>query len=120
MSDVKYVSINKIETVTVVREEAETTITTNRVDDYITIYSSDNVMITKIAKAALNNPEGWLCWEAGRDSNNRVTGYFFKAPKKALCFRSGTRKERVFTEEQKEAAKLRLVGVKRGRRRKLG
>ena len=120
MSDIKYIGINKIETVAVMKEEAETTITTNRVDDYITIYSSDNVMITKIAKAALNNPKEWLCWEAGRDSNNRVRGYFFKAPKKSLCFRCGSRKERVFTEEQKEAAKLRLVGVKRGRKRNLG
>lgn len=114
----KYVSIDSIETVYSSSDEAETTINVSRSDKFITIYSSDNTMITKIKRAAAKNPENWKCWEGSRSPDGKLHSYFFEAPKKALSFRGGNKKE--MTEEARQAARDRLTGcVRRGRKKKV-
>lgn len=108
MENRKYLDINKLEeAVFAPVDEAETVINVNRTDDRIEIYSSDNTMITKIKRAALKNPKEWKCWESDRDVKGRLRGYFFSAPKKALSFRGGNKKD--ITEEQREAIRARFA-----------
>ena len=117
MPDRKYVDINKLESVHSSSDEAETTITVGRNDKVITIYSSDNAMITKIERAALKNPENWKCWEGARSPDGKLRSYFFEAPKRALSFRGGNKKE--LTEEARQAARERLAKCeRRGRKKK--
>ena len=118
MPDRKYVDINNLESVYSSSDEAETTITVGRNDKVITIYSSDNAMITKIKRAALKNPENWKCWEGSRSLDGKLHSYFFEAPKRALSFRCGNKKE--FTEEERQAVRERFAGYeRRGRKRKV-
>lgn len=112
----KYVDINNLETVYSSSDEAETTVNVSRADKFITIYSSDNVMITKIKRAALKNPENWKCWEGSRSLDGKLHSYFFEAPRKALSFRSGNKKE--LTEEARQAARDRFANCTRKRRRR--
>lgn len=99
-------------------EEQETTINISRVDSQMTIFTSDNTMLTKIRKKAfLPEEEGslirkdWKCWEGTMSAKNaneeepHPTGYFFLAPKKLLSFRGEVR---VLTEEEKMAAALKF------------
>ena len=115
--DIKYVTVDKIGVVYACASEAETTITVTREDTELSIYCSDNVMLTKIKKAMAKNPENWKCWEAGRDSEGKLKGYFFTAPKKSLSLRGGNKKE--ITEEARQAARERFAGCKRGRKKKV-
>lgn len=113
----EYLDIRNLEPIRISGEEAETTITTGRLDDHLMIFCSDNAMLTKITKAALKNIDKWKCWESGRDKSGNVCGYFFIAPKKALSIRSGNKKE--VSEEYKEAMRVRLAQVKgRGRKKR--
>lgn len=98
MSEKVFVDLKNIETVRSSSEEAETIITVERLEKDILIYSSDNVMITKIARAARKNPSAWQCWEGSRTKDGKLHGYFFSAPRNVLTFRSGIKKE--YTEEQ--------------------
>lgn len=79
-----YISVDQIEVVHVDMDEAETTITWQRGDSKVNIFTSDNTTLTKIKKCMAKNPEGWLCYEAGRDKAGFVMGYNFTAPKKAI------------------------------------
>ena len=99
MSEKVFVDIDNIETIYSSSEEAETTITIERLENQIVIFSSDCRMIAKIARAAKKNPSVWKCWEGSRTKDGRLRGYFFSAPKKVLVFRSGT--PRILSEEQR-------------------
>lgn len=117
MSNRKYVDINNLETVYSSSDEAETTVCVGKNDKVITICSSDNTMITKIKRAALKNIGNWKCWEGSRSSDGKLHSYFFEAPKKALSFRGGNKKE--MTEEARQAVRERFAGyVKGGNKRK--
>lgn len=87
-------------------DEAETTIVVERKSNTAQIYTSDNTMLTKLKKQMAQNPN-WKCWEAGRNSNHEVTGYFFEVPKSAISIRTGNK--RVVSEEQIEATRKRFI-----------
>ena len=63
-------------------------------------------MITRICKAMRKAPDMWKCWEASRDKSGNVTGYFFTAPKKAISFRGGNKRE--VSDEARQAASERF------------
>ena len=87
-------------------EEKETTICISGNDKMMDVYTSDNVMLNKLKKLFSSNPDTIECWEAGRTSDGKVTGYFFKMDKKHLSFRTGSNRE--MTEEQKAAFGARI------------
>lgn len=97
---IKNISANEIETVRVNSCEAETSISWYRGDSTISIFTSDNTVLTRLKKCMTKNPKGWQCWEAGRDKAGAVTGYNFKAPKKAIRLVDGSER----SEEQRIAA----------------
>lgn len=115
-----FIKLEDVKSVKVSKEEAETVINMFRGDNYITIYTSDNTMLTKLLKAANKNRANWECWSGGVDSNGDITGYFFKAPKKALSIRSGSKRNVELTEEQKlvKAERLRTAVKGKGGRGK--
>lgn len=100
----EFISVDQIETVHVDSCEAETSVGWYRGDDNIHIFTSDNTTLTRLKKCMIKNPEGWKCYESGRDRAGFVMGYNFIAPKKALRFVGGNEK----SEEQKAAASKRM------------
>lgn len=82
-------------------EERETTITLGAYSSAMTIYTADNTMLTKLKKVLDANPDTVKCWEAGKDSNGNVTGYFFEMDKKHLSIRQSSGNN--MSEEQKDA-----------------
>ena len=80
-------------------EERETTICIS--GKTMDVYTSDNAMLNKLKKIFSANPNTVECWEAGRTSDGKVTGYFFKMDKKHLSFRNSSTRE--ITEEQSAA-----------------
>ena len=112
----KLISVNEIETISCSDlDEAETTICVERRSKTAQIYTSDNVMLTKLKKQMSKNSE-WKCWEASRNADGEVTGYFFEVPKRAVSIRAGNKIE--VSDERKEAAKVRFSNMHRGRRKK--
>lgn len=96
--------VNSIDEVTAIRcsmDEAETTVGWMRGDEAVHIFTSDNITLTKIKRAAAKNFSEWKCYEAGRDENGYAVGWNFIAPRKAIRFGSGAER----SEEQKQAAR---------------
>lgn len=88
-------------------DEQEITVTGVRPESHIHIFVSDNVMLTKIKRAAFFSIEeggdirkDWKCWEGSKDPQGNITGYFFEAPKNLLSFRSSVSTQNL-TDEQK-------------------
>lgn len=87
-------------------DEQETSITMLRNSDEVKIYTSDNKMLTKLSKMFDKNKEIWKCFECGRDSAGKVTGYLFITNKKAISFRTGKGKN--ISEEDREKRRERF------------
>ena len=110
-----FIRLEDVKSVRVAKEEAETVINIARGDNYTTIYTSDNTIITKLLRAASKNRGDWKCWSGGTDSNGNVTGYFFRAPKRSISIRSGSKKVVELTEEQKIAKAERMRNSTKGK-----
>lgn len=100
-------SVNGLRSISCNMEEQETTVSFYRNEDTMRIFTSDNTTLTYLKKRLEANPNEWKCWEAGRTASGDVVGYFFEAPKKYLSFRTES-KERVMTDEQRQAAAERM------------
>lgn len=109
----KYLNVNEIETIRCSVDEAETTIGVERNNNIASIYTSDNVMLTKL-KRQMSKNNNWKCWEAGRNSEGEVTGYFFEVPKRAISIRTGNKRE--VSDESKEAASIRFKEMHRSKK----
>lgn len=104
-----YITADQIEMVDCPVDEQETTVTFMRTDDMISVYSSDNTMITKLKKTLSGNSDDVKCWESNKTSDGRVSGYFFEMPKKYFTIKkSANSSSRQVTEEQREAARARF------------
>lgn len=115
MEDRKYVDLDKIGSVVCSIEEAETTINLERVSKLVSIYTSDNTMITKIKRVLKKNPEGWKCWEASRDRDGNLTGYFFEAPKKVIGIKALSQRKEM-SDEARRAVGERFKAMRAKRR----
>ena len=100
-------------------DEKETTINITGNSQKMTIYTSDNSMVTKMKKLMQSDNNIIECYEAGR-IEGKVTGYFFKLNKKHLSIRTTSKRE--ISEERREAAKNRMKKLasegKTGRKKK--
>lgn len=89
----KILNINELEAVyNSCPEERETTISTLGNEKLMDVYTSDNVMLTKIKKIWASNPNTIECYEVGR-CENKVTGYLFKMDRKHLSLRTTAGRE---------------------------
>lgn len=82
-------------------EEQETTIILERVSDRMSIYTSDNTMITKLNRLIKANPEEYII------EHTDNTGSFVNAPASLLTLRAKTRVS-TLTEEQRQAQAERI------------
>lgn len=87
------------------REEAETTISFMRGEKEFELYTSDNTVLTKINRLMVKPGSGWRLIKSERDTEGKVTGYFFRGAMRCLSFRSGVKRE--LTSEDKEKLRLR-------------
>ena len=109
MTNKKYITIDELETIHCERECQETAINFCRDDDRMIISVSDNTMMTKLIRVMRKNPEAFTIWEAGRDHNGYVGGYNIECSKNLLSLKSGKKKKREMTEEQRKAVRERFV-----------
>ena len=62
-------NIEDIETIRCDLDEQETTVNILRGSAEITIYTSDNTMLTKLSKLFSKNKDVWRCFESGKGKN---------------------------------------------------
>ncbi len=90
-------------------EEQETVINYGRTDDYLTLWTSDQTVMTKIDKLK--------AWELVKTetSDGKIYAKEYRAPKKLLSFRSKT-KTRELTEEQRQVLSERMERARSAKR----
>ena len=88
-------------------EEQEFTLDAYRNDAVISVYISDNTMLTKFKKLMKAAPENYKLKSIQWDTKGNPTGYFFEMRADLLRFGTG-KTTRVYTEEEKRAAAERL------------
>ena len=83
-------------------EEQETTITINRTDGIIHLYTSDNTRINKMQKLLNAKNTEWKLNKATYNKEGEPTGYFFSCNnKKMLGLRAKPAERAPMSEEQK-------------------
>ena len=98
----------------VMLDEQETVVQFGRTDEYMTIYTTDSTMITKLDKC-VESDNYEVIEEHRLQGSNRVIGKTYKAKKKFLSFRTADRTNtRVLTEEQKREFTERMRNARKG------
>ena len=91
-------------------EEQETTITINRTEDIIRLYTSDNTRINKMQKLLNAKGSEWKLDKVTYNKDGEPTGYFFSCSnKKMLSLRAKSVEHAPMSEEQKTALAERLT-----------
>ena len=85
--------------------ERETTIIMNDEDDFITIYTCQRPMMTKIDKLRKSNPDTYELIKQDEYSKT------YKCPKKLISFRTPSAK-RILSEEQKDELRIRMKNAR--------
>ena len=87
----------------VMLDEQETVVQFGRTDEYMTIYTTDSTMITKLDKC-VESGNYEVIEEHRLQDSKKVIGKTYKAKKKFLSFRTANRvNKRVMTDEEKRA-----------------
>lgn len=86
-------------------DEQETSIVFERNSDKMTIWTSDNTMVTKLKMLITNNPKEYKLVSISTYDGQPVA-YEFEAPKKLLTLRTA---ERTLTDEQRAALAERIA-----------
>ena len=82
-------------------DEKEVTVSLGYLDDYVSVYTSDDAWFTKIKKHILTNPSGWEIKNLMFRSDGTLTGVKVFGPKKAFKLHNGLTK--VLSDEAREA-----------------
>lgn len=85
-------------------DEQETTIVLSRTEDKMSIWTTDNTMVTKLRALMIKNPKDYKLVTVST-CNGAPAAYEFEAPKKFLSLRSA---EKTQTEEQRAATAERM------------
>lgn len=93
-------------------EESEVCVTALKSEDFASVYTSDNVYLTRFKKLVEINPDAWKITQVVERSDGTVSGVMLQVPKRCLSFRAGKEVERVYTEEQKNALAERLRNMR--------
>ena len=86
-------------------EEQETTVQMSRTEDVAYVWTSDNVVVTKIKKLMERAPDQWKLVKISTNAVGEHVGYFFECPKKLVSFRT----LRAYDENDKAAIAARLA-----------
>ena len=86
-------------------EEQETTVQMSRTEDVAYVWTSDNVVVTKIKKLMGRAPDQWKLVKISTNAAEEPVGYFFECPKKLVSFRT----LRAYNENDKAAIAARLA-----------
>jgi hypothetical protein len=86
--------------------ERETTIIMNDEDTFITIYSCQRPIITKLDKLCKSNPDTYRLVKSDEYSKT------YECPKKLISFRTPSAK-RILSEEQKEELRIRMQNARK-------
>lgn len=95
-------------------DEQETTIVLSRTEDKMSIWTTDNTMVTKLRALMNKNPEDYKLVNIST-CNDSPAAYEFEAPKKFLSLRSAEL-NRSYTDEQRAAAAERLRAIRASRK----
>lgn len=97
-------------------DEQETTVTLARADDYVTIYTSDNTMLTRLKKLMADPEDGYVLIDVQYSPAHNPVSVTVRAPARCLSLRSGARRE--ISDEQREALAARMKGMAAARKAK--
>lgn len=97
--------------------EQETHIHFMRTDDYAEIYTSDKTSITKLDKLCKESPEYYQLIEVGKLSGGDIVSKTYKVSDKTLISFRSKKMTREMTDEQREAASIRMKELAERRRR---
>ena len=86
-------------------EEQETTVQMSRTEDVAYVWTSDNVVVTKIKKLMERAPDQWKLVKISTNAAGEPVAYFFECPKKLVSFRT----LRAYDENDKAAIAARLA-----------
>ena len=95
------------------REERETLFNHDEISDKWTCETSERVWNTKLQKA------GWTLTEEGRNTKGQWVYSVYEAPSFALSVRSAIKVKREMTEEQKQAARERMIALQNKRKQEM-
>lgn len=92
--------------------EQEFTISTYRGEAALTVYISDNTMLTRFKKLMAAAPGEYKLKDIQWDKDGNPTGYFFEMPTRWLSFRSKDIKVELTEEQKRERAQRLLMNRK--------
>ena len=88
-----------------------------RGDGTYRIYTSDNMMLTRLKKLSAKGEEQYRVSEIGYDQNHEAVSVTVEVPPRCVMLRAGNKRE--LTEEEREALRVRMAKIqaagKRGR-----
>lgn len=96
---------DELDPVDVSTDEQEVTITAYRGDERMSLWVTDNTMLTKVKRCMRANPDEWKLERVEWHKVGTVAGYEFSFPKKYLSFRTKTTSFELSEEERAERAK---------------
>lgn len=102
--DVSLYTADELEAVDVDMGEQEFSVSCYRTDDRVSLWVSDNTMLTKIKKCMKANPKEWKLEQIAWTKEGTVGSYEFSFPKKYLVLKA---KSKEYSEEQLEKLKER-------------
>lgn len=113
--DVAFYTADELEAVDVSGDEQEVTISAYRADERMSVWVTDNTMLTKMKRCLKANPEEYKLERIVWNKEGGVAGYKFSFPKKYLSFRTKTTSFELSEEERAERAKkLNEARLKKG------
>lgn len=93
-------------------DESEVCVNAIKSEDIVSIYTSDNIYLTKFKRLIEANPEAWKITQVVERSDGTVSGVMLQAPKRCLSFRAGKEIERFLSEDQKIELRERLAAAR--------
>lgn len=91
-------------------EESEVCVTALKSEDFASVYTSDNVYLTRFKRLVEVNPDAWKITQVVERSDGTVSGVMLQVPKRCLSFRAG--KEVEVSEERRQAAAERMRALR--------
>ena len=111
---VELYTADELESVDASSDEQEVTIAAYRSDERMSLWVTDNTMLTKVKRCMRANPEEWKLERVEWHKEGTVAGYEFSFPKKYLSFRTKTTSFELSEEEKAaRARKLNEARLKR-------
>lgn len=101
---VELYTADELESVDASSDEQEVTIAAYRSDERMSLWVTDNTMLTKVKKCMRVNPEEWKLERVEWHKEGTVAGYEFSFPKKYLSFRTKTTTYELTDEQRAERA----------------